>query len=242
VAQGGPGLSRERGTGERMEDRILEVKDLSKEYPSPAGGLRVLDSLSFGVGSGESLAVVGPSGSGKSTLLNLLGALDRPTTGEIVFDGEAVHVLEGDRAAAFRNRKAGFVFQDHHLLPQLTATENVLLPRLAEGAAGAKDLDRAAHLLGEVGLAEKATRFPVELSGGERARVALARALMNSPKLILCDEPTGNLDAENSRAVAGLLHSIRKKTGAALVVATHDRELAATCGGTLSLRGAPRVR
>ena len=114
--------------------------DLVKEYPSPGGALRVLDSLSFEVDGGESLAVSGPSGSGKSTLLNLLGALDRPTSGEIVFDGEAVHELEGDRAAAFRNRKAGFVFQDHHLLPQLTAAENVLLPRLAEGAAGAKDL------------------------------------------------------------------------------------------------------
>jgi len=225
-----------------MADRILEVRDLVKEYPSPGGAFRVLDSLSFGVGSAESLAVVGPSGSGKSTLLNLLGALDRPTSGEIVFDGEAVHVLEGDRAAAFRNRKAGFVFQDHHLLPQLTAAENVVLPVLAEGAAAGGDLDRAEHLLTEAGLADKAAHFPSELSGGERARVALARALMNSPRLILCDEPTGNLDAESSRAVAGLLHSIREKTGAALVVATHDRELAATCGGTLSLQGAPRVR
>ena len=185
-----------------MADPLLRVKDLAKEYPSAGGALGVLDGVSFELAQGESAAVTGPSGSGKSTLLHILGTLDAPTRGEVLFDGENVHELPPLRAAELRNREIGFVFQDHHLLPQLSAIENVLLPCLAFGRATPEAAARAEELLGAVGLGPRRDHFPSELSGGERQRVAIARSLVNSPRRVLCDEPTRDLDAANAGGVA----------------------------------------
>jgi lipoprotein-releasing system ATP-binding protein len=221
-----------------MAETLLSVRGLVKEYTE---ALRVLDGVTFDLAAGEALAVTGPSGSGKSTLLNLIGALDAPTGGEVVFRDEPVHTLDPHRAASFRNKQIGFVFQDHHLLPQCTAIENVLLPVLAAGRVTAEDEKRASGLLDAVGLAERVEHFPAELSGGERQRVALARALVNGPGLILADEPTGDLDAATARDVAGLLTDARDRSGAALIVVTHNEELAATFGRRAVLRGGKLV-
>lgn len=214
---------------------LLAVRDLVKEYPSPSGALRVLDGVSLELGAGESVAVTGPSGSGKSTLLHVIGTLDRPTSGEVLFDGRNVHALGADDAARFRNSEVGFVFQDHHLMPQLTALENVLLPALAFGRAGGADRERAAGLLDAVGLGERAAHFPSELSGGERQRVAIARAMVNSPRLLLCDEPTGNLDASAAETVSRLVVELRDERGVAVIVVTHNERLAEAFGRRLSL-------
>ncbi len=219
-----------------MSDPLLSVSGLVKEYHAPAGALRVLDGVSFELAEGEALVVTGPSGSGKSTLLNIIGALDVPTGGEVLFRGEAVHGLEARRAALFRRQRIGFVFQDHHLLPQCTALENVLVPVLAGGRVTAEDEKRARALLGAVGLGERAAHFPAELSGGERQRVAVARALVNGPALVLADEPTGNLDASSAREVAELLFGVRERSGAALLAVTHNLDLAAMFSRRATLR------
>ena len=221
-----------------MAGTLLSVRGLVKEY---AEALRVLDGVTFDLAAGEALAVTGPSGAGKSTLLNLIGALDSATAGEVVFRGEPVHTLDPHRAASFRNRQIGFVFQEHHLLPQCTALENVLLPVLGAGRVTAEDEKRATGLLNAVGLAERLKHFPAELSGGERQRVALARALVNGPGLVLADEPTGDLDAATARDVAGLLLDARDRSGAALIVVTHNEELAGTFGRRAVLRGGKLV-
>ncbi len=202
---------------------LLKVTDVSKEYP---GGVKVLDGLSFELGAGGTMAVTGPSGSGKTTLLNIIGALDAPTSGTIEFDGAQPAKLSPREVAAFRNREIGFVFQDHHLLPQLSAVENVLLPCLASGRASAGQVTRARELLDSIGLSERAAHFPDELSGGERQRVAIARAMIMDPRLVLCDEPTGNLDAGASQAVAELLLKLRSERGTAVIVVTHNEILA----------------
>jgi lipoprotein-releasing system ATP-binding protein len=188
--------------------------------------LVVLRGVDLALAPGESVAVVGPSGSGKSTLLNVLGTLDRPTRGDVRLDGVDPFALSVSELARFRGRRVGFIFQDHHLLPQCTALENVLVARLAVGAVSKNDSARAAELLRLVGLEGRATHQPAELSGGERQRVAIARALMNRPSLLLCDEPTGNLDVKTGRAVGELLHSVTGQAGAMLVVVTHSTELA----------------
>src|SRR5438105_7750462 len=168
----------------------LQVIDLHKQYPAPAEPLVVLRGISLEMSPGDSLAIVGPSGSGKSTLLNILGTLDRPTTGTVLLGAVDPFALDETALAGFRSRHVGFIFQDHHLLPQCTALENVLLPRIAsEGKAG-DAVDRARELLKQVGLEQRERHFPSELSGGERQRVAVARAMMNGPELLLCDEPT----------------------------------------------------
>ena len=222
---------------DEMAGTLLVVRDLVKDYPAPDGRLLVLDGVSFSLPAGESLAVMGPSGSGKSTLLNVLGTLDSPTTGEVLLDGENVHALDARRAAELRNRRVGFVFQDHHLLPQCTAVENVLLPRLAFGKASAEAVTSARGLLETVGLSDREGRFPSELSRGERQRVAVARAMMNLPRLLLCDEPTGSLDAETGEAVAKLFLRLRDESGVAVVVATHDPAIAEMFGRVGVLRG-----
>ena len=208
----------------------LSVAELRKEYPTPAEPLLVLRGVTFSLARGQSLAIVGPSGSGKSTLLNILGTLDRPTGGRVTIDGADPFALSANDLAGFRSRKVGFIFQDHHLLPQLTAAENVLVPKLAAGGASRADADRAADLLRQVGLEGRATHLPAELSGGERQRVAVARALMNGPSLLLCDEPTGNLDQRTSHTIADLLFSLAAQTQAVLVAVTHSRDLAARFG------------
>jgi lipoprotein-releasing system ATP-binding protein len=221
---------RHEGTEARREGaaRGLRVNDLHKEYPTPTEPLVVLRGVNLSLNPGEAVAVVGPSGSGKSTLLNVLGTLDRPTRGEVRLDGVDPFALSVNDLAHFRSGRVGFIFQDHHLLPQCTALENVLVARLALGKVKREHSDRAAELLRLVGLEGRATHVPAELSGGERQRVAIARALMNQPSLLLCDEPTGNLDPKTGQSVGELLRSVTAQTNAMLVVVTHSVALAET--------------
>jgi ABC-type lipoprotein export system ATPase subunit len=204
------------------DENALSVENVKKSY----GLLEVLAGVSFQLCPGESLAVTGASGAGKSTLLNIIGALEKPDAGEVVFGGEKLSGLSEEDAARYRCRRIGFVFQEHHLLPELTAWENVQLPALAEGAPKAEK-GRAGELLRVVGLEGRENSFPGELSGGERQRVAIARALMNKPPLLLCDEPTGNLDEENGNAVADLLNGILATQNVTAIVVTHNPEIAA---------------
>jgi lipoprotein-releasing system ATP-binding protein len=215
---------------------LLEAFGLVKDYPTPAEPLRVLDGVSLQLAPGDALAVMGPSGSGKSTLLHVLGTLDRPTAGRLRLFGQDPTALDEAAAAAFRNREIGFVFQDHGLLPQLSALENVVLPALV--AADGKDrLDRARALLTSVGLEARAGHRPAELSGGEKQRVALARALLMEPRLLLCDEPTGNLDRRAADSVADLLLELQSRSQAVLIVVTHSAELAARLPRRMTLVG-----
>ena len=197
-------------TDGKDRNRSLKVVGVRKEYPTPTSPLVVLKDVSFELSPGESLAIVGPSGSGKSTLLNILGTLDHPTAGSVRFGDIDPFALSESALARFRSEHVGFIFQDHHLLPQCTALENVLLPRLARDGKAGDAVGRAKELLRLVGLDQRETHFPSELSGGERQRVAVARAMMNGPGLLLCDEPTGNLDAVNAAAIGGLLRSVAR--------------------------------
>lgn len=208
----------------------LSVQSLNKSYRSGAELLHVLRDLSLQMTAGQSLAVVGPSGSGKSTLLQILGTLDEPDSGGVLLDGTDPFVLSESRLAAFRNAKIGFIFQDHHLLPQLTVLENVLIPALASGSAGDADFGRAEELLRRVSLGERLTHLPGQLSGGERERVAIARALFRDPVLILADEPTGNLDRRSAEMVTELLLELQQHSGAMLITVTHSDSLAAAMG------------
>ena len=213
---------------------MLEVSRLSKDYDTPRGPVPVLSEISFALSRGDAVAVMGPSGSGKSTLLYILGALDKPTAGSVALDGHNPFELPEKELAAFRNRQVGFVFQDHCLLPQCSVLENVLIPTLvASNVAGsaADNRDgaerRARALLAQVGLKERMDHRPGELSGGEQQRVALARALIREPLLLLCDEPTGNLDRSAADNVASLLLDLHRDQRTILIVVTHNAELAA---------------
>jgi lipoprotein-releasing system ATP-binding protein len=207
---------------------LLEVSHLSKEYPTPGGALPILSDVSFKLSRGDAVAVMGPSGSGKSTLLYILGALEPPTAGEVTLDGQNPYGLRAGELAAFRNSRVGFVFQDHCLLPQCSVVENVLTPTLvAAKGEGAGAEGRARELLEQVGLAGRLAHRPAELSGGEKQRVALARALVMRPLLLLCDEPTGNLDRDSAEVVASLLLELHRRQETILVVVTHSPELAA---------------
>jgi lipoprotein-releasing system ATP-binding protein len=205
----------------------LVVENIVKEYPTPAAPLRVLDGVSFQMQRGENLAILGPSGSGKSTLLSILGTLETPTSGSVRLVGNNASTLDEAALAAFRRQHIGFVFQEHHLLPQCTVLENALIPFLADGAATENDQKRATELLDRVGLAERLTHRPAELSGGERQRVAIARALVRSPTLLLADEPTGNLDRTTAQSVTKLLLELQSERNAILIVVTHSADLAA---------------
>jgi lipoprotein-releasing system ATP-binding protein len=208
---------------------MLTTHSLSKHFPTPRGPLAVLQDVSLEVDRGESVAIMGPSGCGKSTLLYMLGALDPPSSGTVTIDGTDPYTL-GERAqASFRGASIGFVFQDHLLLPQLTALENVLAPTLvAPASVNRRGLeDHARRLLGDVGLADRLDHRPAELSGGERQRVAIARALVRQPALVLCDEPTGNLDRSSADAVADLLAGLTGERRVMLIVVTHSPVLAA---------------
>ena len=204
---------------------MLEVSNLSKEYPTPRGPLRILSDVSLKLGRGESAAIMGPSGSGKSTLLYIVGALESPTAGTVRLDGRDPFGLPERELAAFRNREVGFVFQDHCLLPQCSVLENVLAPTLV-ARAGGDALPRAHELLEQVGLGGRLHHRPAELSGGEKQRVALARALINGPPLLLADEPTGNLDRDSAESVASLLLELHRRQETILLVVTHSAELA----------------
>src|SRR5688572_11266580 len=203
----------------------LKVSELRKDYPGPGGALPILTGVSFELERGQAVAVMGPSGSGKSTLLYILGTLEPPTSGSVTLGGRDPFTLPETELAAFRNRQVGFVFQDHCLLPQCSVLENVLTPTLVAGLAKGR-LDRARWLLEQVGLASRADHRPAQLSGGERQRVAIARALILEPTLLLCDEPTGNLDHHTADSVATLLLDLHRQQGTILVVVTHSAELA----------------
>jgi len=204
----------------------LEVQHLCKDYPTRSGTLPVLRDLSLKVDKGEALAVMGPSGSGKSTLLHILGTLDSPTSGSVLLDGKDPFVLSEPELADFRNRSIGFVFQDHHLLPQCSVLENVLIPTLVSNDNGIETEKWARQLLERVELSDRLDHRPAELSGGERQRVALARALIHRPSLLLADEPTGNLDRRSAQAVGQLLVDLHRQEQTILIVVTHSPELA----------------
>jgi lipoprotein-releasing system ATP-binding protein len=204
----------------------LVVAEVTKSYPTRSEPLEVLRGVSFELSAGENLAVTGPSGCGKSTLLHIIGTLDTPTSGRVALSGSDPFQLDEPKLAAFRNHKIGFVFQDHHLLPQCSVLENVLLPTLAEGKTPAGALERARMLLDRVGLAKRLDHLPAELSGGERQRTAIARALVKRPLLLLADEPTGNLDRATAGSVARLLVDLQAAENAMLIVVTHSLELA----------------
>jgi len=210
---------------------LLELKNINKIYPAGSEGeaRAVLKDLSLKVDAGDSMAIVGPSGSGKSTLLNIMGSLDKPTEGEVLFDDQNTRHLSDEELALLRNRKIGFVFQQHHLLPQCSVMENVLLPTIAgmtEEEKGAA-MDRGRDLLDLVGLSAYINERPARLSGGEQQRVAVVRALINQPKLLLADEPTGSLDQETSDKLGKLLGDLNKERSVALIVVTHSLKLAA---------------
>jgi lipoprotein-releasing system ATP-binding protein len=219
---------------------MLELINIAKSYPSPgsAGGVCVLRDITLRVADGQSIVIVGPSGSGKSTLLNIIGALDRPTAGKVLLDGRDLAGLDETELARIRNREIGFVFQLHHLLPQCTVLENVLVPTLAYKNRILREVrERAVNLLQRVGLEEHLLHRPGELSGGQRQRVAVVRALINSPKLLLADEPTGSLDADASKNIAELLVELNRSEKVTLIVVTHSLELAERIGQIWELRG-----
>jgi lipoprotein-releasing system ATP-binding protein len=206
---------------------VLTVSSVTKDYPTPTGPLRILESVSFSMAPGDAAAITGPSGSGKSTLLYILGALDRPTGGNVTLGGEDPFTLKANALAAFRNRRIGFVFQDHALLPQCSVLENVLAPTLvAPPGSNGDDRSRARELLVQVGLADRLDHRPGELSGGEKQRAAVARALIRDPLLVLCDEPTGNLDRASAETVGALLLDLHTRRNTTLVVVTHSAALA----------------
>jgi lipoprotein-releasing system ATP-binding protein len=205
----------------------IEVRGLTKEYVHNDITLRVLEDVELTLDAGEMVAVVGASGVGKSTFLQILGTLDLPTKGSIRFDGEELTRLSAQRLAEFRNRRIGFVFQFHHLLPEFSAVENVMMPALIQGISATKARARANEILGRVGLSHRLTHRPSELSGGEQQRVALARAMVLEPSLLLADEPTGNLDRPTGEAIHQLFIELNKERGSTLLVVTHNPDLAA---------------
>lgn len=215
---------------------MLHARALSKTYPSPAGPVPVLDAVDLDLVPGDAISIMGPSGSGKSTLLHILGLLDPPTSGQLSFDGVQPWTLKEAAQARFRNSRIGFIFQDHCLLPQLTVLENVLTPTLV----GERDTDfllRAKHLIDRVGLTPRIDHFPAQLSGGEKQRVAIARALVRHPQLILCDEPTGNLDEVTAWQVLALLADLQQELNAILVIVTHSPEIAGEFPRQYTMRG-----
>ncbi|MFW5825152.1 MAG: ABC transporter ATP-binding protein [Marinobacter sp.] len=214
---------------------VIECHNLTRTYREGPTTLTIFSDISLTVGFGETLAIVGSSGAGKTTLLNLLGGLDKPTTGDISICGEPIHRLGEARRARFRNQHLGFVYQFHHLLPEFSARENVMLACTLGGMSIREAGERADDMLAQVGLAERVAHKPGELSGGERQRVAIARALVNQPECVLMDEPTGNLDEQTGESVQRLIEGLRDKLGIAFVVVTHDMAMARSMGRVLRL-------
>jgi lipoprotein-releasing system ATP-binding protein len=205
---------------------LLVVKQLHKEYPIPQGTVSILSGIDLSLQRGDAVCIMGPSGSGKSTLLYILGALEPPSSGTVELDGQNPFALAPNAVAAFRNQKVGFVFQDHCLLPQCSVLENVLIPTVVASSTNGF-VDRARLLLDRVGLSHRLDHRPAELSGGEKQRVALARAVIRQPTMLLCDEPTGNLDHHSAATVASLLFDLHRDQQTILIVVTHSAELAA---------------
>jgi len=220
---------------------ILKVERLTKTYMTAAGPLTVVRDVGFELEEGATLAIVGPSGSGKTTLLGLCAGLDRATAGEVTLAGHALSSLDEDGRARVRNANVGFVFQNFQLIPTLTALENVLVPiELGDGAQQGAD-GRARELLERVGLGGRGGHYPVQLSGGEQQRTALARAFANRPKILFCDEPTGNLDGDTAAAMVELIFGLNRERGATLVLVTHNLDLAGRCQRVLKMAGGSAV-
>lgn len=215
---------------------LLQCDNLSKRYQEGSVQTNVLHNVSFSMKPGELMAIVGSSGSGKSTLLHLLGGLDTPSSGDVIFNGQAMSQLSSSAKAELRNRQLGFIYQFHHLLPDFTAVENVAMPLLIGNAKPAEARERALEMLAAVGLEKRAQHRPSELSGGERQRVAIARSLVNNPRLVLADEPTGNLDARNANSIFELLGELNVRQGTAFLVVTHDLQLARRMSRQLEMR------
>jgi putative ABC transport system ATP-binding protein len=220
-------------------DVLLRAEELTKKVSSPEGELTILDRVSFDVKRGETAAIVGPSGAGKSTLLALLAGLDEPTSGHVWLNGTELTALDEDGRAGLRNREVGFVFQSFHLLPSLTAIENVLLPLELSSTPNAAE--RAREALVEVGLGERLRHYPKQLSGGEKQRVAIARAFVTQPSLLFADEPTGNLDNKTGEKILRLLFDLNAAAGTTLVLVTHDLAAAARCTRTIELAGGRKI-
>lgn len=210
---------------------MIDIKNITKSF----GSLQVLKGIDLHVDKGEVVSIVGPSGAGKTTLLQIMGTLDRPDSGQIVIDGTDVHELKGKALSRFRNEKIGFVFQFHQLLPEFTALENIMIPAFIAGKGRSEAKARAMELLQFMGLEDRAGHKPAELSGGEKQRVAVARALMNKPAVILADEPSGSLDSKNKAELHQLFFDLRDKFGQTFVIVTHDEELAALTDRTIHL-------
>ena len=215
---------------------VLEARNVSKTFHKGPREVRVLDDVNLVLAAGESLAVLGASGAGKSTLLHILGGLDRPDQGEVLVDGSSLWGLKAAERSNIRNLTMGFVYQFHHLLPEFTALENVAMPLLIRGESTSSARDRAAHILDRVGLSERLTHKPGELSGGERQRAAVARALVGNPRVVLGDEPTGNLDERTANRVYGMLLELNQELQTSLLLVTHDTRLAARMDRQLELR------
>lgn len=220
-------------------DAILSLKHVSKTYQSAGETLRVLDDISFDVEAGSSISIIGPSGSGKTTLLGLCAGLDRASEGSVALNHILLESLNEDKRAQIRNRYVGFIFQNFQLLPTLTALENVMVPLELRGQRNIRE--QAMELLEKVGLAQRSHHYPVQLSGGEQQRVSLARAFSNKPRILFADEPTGNLDSENSEKIEQLLFELNREAGTTLVVVTHNPELAAKTGRIIRLKGGKLV-
>ena len=210
---------------------MIDIKDIKKSF----GSLQVLRGVNLHIDKGEVISIVGPSGAGKTTLLQLIGALDRPTSGNILFNGRELASMSDKQLAAFRNRQIGFVFQFHQLLPEFTALENIIIPALIAGRSRSEAEKEAMELLGIMGLQERAGHKPSELSGGENQRVAVARALINKPALILADEPSGSLDSKNKEELHKLFFELRARYGQTFLIVTHDEELARTTDRTIRM-------
>ena len=214
---------------------ILSVKNVSKTYQSGSRKLTVLDNVNFSIEEGETVAIVGPSGSGKTTLLGLCAGLDYATSGSVELNGHALESLSEDERAAVRSKEVGFIFQNFQLLPTLTALENVMVPLELKKRKDA--ITRAQELLSLVGLADRATHYPTQLSGGEQQRVSIARAFANEPKILFADEPTGNLDTETGGIIEDMIFNLNKQNGTTLVLVTHDPELAKKTNKIIQIKG-----
>ena len=218
-----------------MSDALV-LNDIQRTFHQAGNELQVLRGAAVSIAPGETVALVGPSGAGKSTLLHIAGLLERPDGGEVIVNGEACSGLSDDRRTALRRTAIGFIYQFHHLLPEFTALENVVVPQMIAGVSKSAARKRGSELLGMVGLSEREGHRPAKLSGGEQQRVAIARALANSPKVLIADEPTGNLDQEAAERVFELLMRLTRETGVSLLVATHNPDLAARMDRTLTLK------
>lgn len=217
-------------------DNLLVAKGLHKVFSQGSSSLTILRCVDFSIASGEAVCILGSSGAGKSTLLQILGTLDRPSEGQLHFEGEDLLAEDDEKLALFRNQKMGFVFQFHHLISEFTAAENIELPARIAGASGVEAHDRALRLLDYMGLSDRANHFPHQLSGGELQRVAIARGLINNPKILFADEPTGNLDSANAKKIQDLLFELKQKLGLSLVVVTHDMGFAGLFNKVLRLK------